>query len=109
MFIKPETLKLSKEEINRINEKLFAEEQKNSHKRCHDCGVKPGHVHLEGCDVSRCDKHHGQTLLCGCKPKDIWDGLWPGTKWCYNNKEICYDTCSKQWMFDYNIQAVKGR
>jgi len=34
---------------------------------CHDCGIKEGQLHLEGCDMERCPKCKGQLLSCGCK------------------------------------------
>lgn len=109
MFVSPEDRNISAEEINRICEELYAEANKRAHETCHDCGVKPGKKHLAGCDISHCDKHGGQSMICGCKPKDKWTGLWPGYQWCYDNKVICYDTSSACWRFDLNTHAIKGR
>jgi len=52
---------------------------------CHDCGVKPGRPHEDGCDVERCSVCGGRRLQCDpseCKGHDRafarWTGLWPG-------------------------------
>jgi len=51
-------------------------------RNCHDCGVKPGKIHVDGCDVERCSVCGGQRLQCNCSGHDQafsrWTGLWPG-------------------------------
>ena len=57
-------------------------------KNCPDCGVKPGEVHLDNCDVERCSQCGWQKLSCGIhsgcdgtkhdKNFARWTGLWPG-------------------------------
>lgn len=56
--------------------------EKETIKNCHDCGVKPGTVHLTGCDTEHCSICGDQYIQCFCKGHDKyfarWTGLWPG-------------------------------
>lgn len=38
----------------------------NSQGRCHDCGVLPGEVHHQRCDVERCPWTFVQRITCDC-------------------------------------------
>ena len=99
----PEEMGLSPEQVNEICERLW-EEAFVKLRPCHDCGVKPGERHQEGCDVARCTSCKGQRLSCDCEDgePEIWTGIWPGYKECYEKKLICFH---KEWMFDLNTLA----
>lgn len=49
---------------------------------CHDCGAKPGRLHVDGCDTEACSVCGGQRMLCDCAGHDPqfarWTGFWPG-------------------------------
>lgn len=58
---------------------------------CPKCGVAPGEIHAEGCDIERCPYCGGQLLSCLCPasergvPDDdrmAWTGEWPGVAEC---------------------------
>jgi hypothetical protein len=34
--------------------------------RCHDCNVKPGSIHHDGCDLEECSNCHNQLIGCKC-------------------------------------------
>ncbi len=46
---------------------------------CHDCAVRAGHPHLDGCDVARCVVTGAQRFSCGGDHDcghDYWTGEW---------------------------------
>lgn len=75
---------------------LLKEDKKGAGRPCPDCGVAKGKKHSGGCDVARCLSCGGQRLSCDCKEpgEDIWDGLWPGTRECYDKKYVA------EWVYD---------
>ena len=83
---------------------LWGEEQKNAGKPCHDCGVTVGGKHQGGCDVARCLATGAQRLSCGCGGcgEDVWTGLWPGIKECYEERFVCFDGATGHVGFDLN-------
>lgn len=89
-------------------EALYQEELKTANQSCHDCGVKPGKAHLDGCDTARCLKCGGQRLTCNCEEGggDIWTGMWPGIKECYTKGYVCFDTQTGSLGFDLNREAM---
>ena len=78
---------------------------------CHDCGVEPGQKHLDGCDTARCLICGGQRLGCDCEEGygDVWDGMWPGTEYCYKNKLVVKWGENGNLTFDYNREAMMNR
>ena len=102
----PADLNLSQSQIDEIAEKLWHEANATASKRCPDCGVHIGQQHLEDCDVARCTKCGMQAISCDehlDSPKDIWEGLWPGTEECYRRKLIAF---YGSWSFDYDELAI---
>jgi len=76
---------------------------------CHDCGVKPGQPHKDGCDTARCLNTGMQRLQCDCGKcgEDVWTGIWPGIKECYEKRLVCFDTATNRVCFDLNRQCVE--
>jgi hypothetical protein len=55
-----------------------------SDKTCPDCGVSPGTLHLENCDVALCSIDGQQRLMCEHEEGNggTWTGEWPGVVEC---------------------------
>lgn len=98
---------LDKKEISEICKKLWKEE-KSSKGKCHDCDARIGTEHGINCDTARCSECGGQLLSCGCKngQPDVWTGIWPGIKECYEQKLITRFGPNAKWSFDLNREAV---
>jgi len=101
MYLTPVQKNLTQLDIDRICEELIDERTPHN---CPDCNAAPGELHLDYCDVARRSVCGGQLLSCNCEngTPDVWTGLWPGIRECYELKLICYDTNELMWRFDLN-------
>jgi len=61
---------------------------------CHDCGVKEGEIHKEGCDMERCPFCHRQLITCDCNIES-YDEL--PYRIPYILAPTLCDLCGKQW------------
>ena len=104
MYKTGKELGLTPDEINKIADELWKEETSNPMSNCPDCGVEINEQHQIGCDVARCTKCGGQHLSCDCENSDVdvWAGIWPGQKECYEQKLICSMNNGTSWLFDLN-------
>lgn len=112
MWISAEEYGLTPDQIDTIVEALWKEEQVGI-KECRDCGVQVGEKHIPGCDKAVCPSCKIQALQCECGSEEmnVWDGLYPGTRDCYEKKLICTYSDSPRnlnplnpstWTFDLN-------
>ena len=105
--IRAEQVGLSKEDIQKIADRLWKKELTLQKKNpiCSGCSVKVGEKHEDGC--------------CWIiNENETWNGLWPGTKECYLRLYVYYMTerdevitslRSKKWSFDLNRIATEMR
>ena len=108
MWTSAEKCGLTPKEIDEICEKLIAKEKAEPKHPCNDCGVKPGEIHEEGCDVARCTTCGGQRLGCDCEEEneDVWTGIWPGTIEALELRLLtCWDY-DKDWRASLNDYAI---
>lgn len=81
----------------------------NESRSCYDCGVEPGELHADGCDIARCLATGGQRLSCygrhepplpGTNPcgQDRWSGMWPGVAECRELGWFCVMEPGKGWV-----------
>ena len=104
MYKTAKELGLTPDEINKIAEELWREENDYFRRSCPDCDVDIDEKHLIECDVARCTKCGGQYISCNCENNDVdvWTGIWPGQKECYEQKLICTSNNGLSWLFDIN-------
>ena len=67
---------------------------------CHDCGVKEGEIHQEGCDMERCPNCDGQLIGCEC-----FEGTYSKLPFRipYILTPILCGLCGEQWSEMFNV------
>ncbi len=55
--------------------------------KCGDCGRPEGEYHLDGCDIERCPKCHGQLLTCECTFPEL-----------SGDESRLYETGGREWI-----------
>ena len=70
------------DDIDKIIKRILNEIIRVPMTDCPDCGVKPGTIHVDGCDIEICSVCGEQYISCGCpghsKAFARWTGFWPG-------------------------------
>jgi len=65
---------------------------------CHDCGVKEGELHKEGCDMERCPRCGGQLISCDCNDSEL-----PSFRIPYILIPVKCGLCGQQWPEDFKV------
>ena len=88
MFKTPKQMGIDLPQVLEICEELW--NSRSNKMSCPDCGVEPGEQHDPNCDVSMCTSCGMQRLSCDCEDgeTDIWSGIWPGIKECYDQRAV---------------------
>lgn len=66
---------------------------------CHDCGVKEGRIHQDGCDMERCPNCGGQLISCDCDHNFEEEDRIP-----YIQYPIICSKCGERWPEFFRVE-----